>query len=399
MLSGWGISELLCDDDHCHCMALGLRDNLEAMDKASKILMVTTNADLSGAPLHVLVLLRRLHQSGWNVTAVFGEDGEVAEGARSLGVATRVIPTMRSTLNPYADYLSYRALERICLSEEPHSIHCHSSKAGMIARLVGKRLGIPVIYTVHGWGFGPGRKFVVGALVFAIEKILAQGTTMFVTVSEFDRRLGMQRLRIPGKKIRTVRNGITSSGRQHTFQSVDRKIVMVARNSYPKDYRTFARALSLVEFNEALFVGQGTDHPDFKSEVVSYVRTDPTRLSFLGLRKDVDKILEVSSVFVLSSWFEGLPMSVIEAMRAGLPIVASDVGGINELVDDGVNGFLFPAGDWVGLAERISLLMASSDLRERMGLASREKFEREFREERMIDEIFTIYSTVGEVSP
>ncbi len=118
------------------------------------------------------------------------------------------------------------------------------------------------------------------------------------------------------------------------------------------------------------------------------------RVEFLGLRGDVEKLLAEAQVFVLASNYEGFPISIVEAMRAGLPVVASDVGGVCESVCDGENGFLVPRGDVPTLRERLQRLISNETLRARMGAASRRRYVEEFTAKRMVSKTLAVYEKV-----
>ena len=118
------------------------------------------------------------------------------------------------------------------------------------------------------------------------------------------------------------------------------------------------------------------------------------RVVFSGLCNDVPARLARSDLFVLVSDWEGLPLSILEAMRSGLPVVASDVGGVAESVNDGVTGFLVPRGDKAMLADRLSRLLTDATLRQQMGWAGRRVYEREFAFEVMYQRTQQIYLEV-----
>jgi glycosyltransferase involved in cell wall biosynthesis len=120
------------------------------------------------------------------------------------------------------------------------------------------------------------------------------------------------------------------------------------------------------------------------------------QINFLGDRTDVPQLLSQSQIFVLSTHYEGFPISILEAMRAGLPIVATDVNGIYEQVESGINGWLVPHQDSMALAKALSDLIESSAIRKRMGEMSRKKFLNEFNITKMIESVHDLYDrTVG----
>jgi glycosyltransferase involved in cell wall biosynthesis len=145
---------------------------------------------------------------------------------------------------------------------------------------------------------------------------------------------------------------------------------MVARRSKQKDYRTFFKALALVNVDCVSIVGDGTADNDFINEARMLAGLNFEKIEFLGVRFDVESILERSSVFVLSSHFEGLPISIIEAMSKGLPIIASSVGGVPEIVKHDINGFTFERGDFAQLAAFLNNLYYDVGKRARFGESS-----------------------------
>ena len=174
-------------------------------------------------------------------------------------------------------------------------------------------------------------------------------------------------------------------------------IVMVAR--FRSAHTAALRALAGLPGDFKLwFVGDGPTLPQVRAEVSRAGLTD--RVVFLGARNDVPELLSQAHIFqLLASDYEGLPISILEAMRAALPVVASDVGGVCECVRQGSTGFLVPRSDLNLLRERLGSLIASSALRERMGHAGRALFEHEFTAEVMVQKTLAVYEGVFQTSP
>jgi len=156
------------------------------------------------------------------------------------------------------------------------------------------------------------------------------------------------------------------------------RLISVGRLKAPKDFLTLVRALAALPAGsfDALIVGDGPDRAELETEIRRLGIEESVELS--GERDDVPKLLAGSDVFVLSSRSEGLPVSVLEAMAAELPVVASAVGGLAELVEDGATGLLVPAGDERALTEALRRLIDDADLRRSMGAAGRGRAETDF---------------------
>lgn len=365
-----------------------------ATGQKPRLLYVVTNADLAGAPIHVSQLIESF-KSKFDLLVIAGEDGALLSMLRAAGVATAVIQTIRSNVSPIQDIRSLFSLILWCRRFRPQLIHAHSSKAGLIARLAGGILGIPCIFTVHGWGFTPDNPSRVRHILLWLEKLTSSLVSRYLCVSQADARLAVDLARISTDKVVCIQNGIPDS-HVRSNQTVGRpRAIMVARHSAQKDFPTFARTIRRLTVEATItLVGHGTDTAEFKAMFPSDFDLANLTIETLGTRKDVPSLLSESSIFVLLTNYEGLPLSILEAMRAGLPIVATDVGGVGELVIDGVNGFLVPKGDDKAAARALTQLLQSAELRRSMGSASRLRYEEYFRIEKMVAAVRDNYAMV-----
>lgn len=339
-----------------------------------KILIASTNADWAGAPIHVLALVTAL-QASFEVFVVFGEEGPVRQALLSQGVRSTVLPTLRSSINPIRDLRCLLAFLKIVRTERPDLLHAHSSKAGMIARLAAFLHRLPCLYTVHGWGFGAGRTAIQSALVYGVERVFSHiPGTAYLFVSNADRQVGIDKLKLSPNRCLTLHNGMPDHGCRAQVEGSTRAI-MAARACHQKDHDLLLRSFQACRSPFTLvLVGEGTDSPAFHARVLAAAPTKHAQVDCRGLSDQVPQLLAQAGIFVLCSLYEGLPLSIIEAMCAGLPIVASDVGGVRELVDDGVNGFLVPAGNQLALSDCLDRLQSDTALRVRMGQASRARY-------------------------
>ncbi len=172
------------------------------------------------------------------------------------------------------------------------------------------------------------------------------------------------------------------------------RLVMVARFTAPKDHRTLLLALgALRDLPWRLsLVGDGPGLPEARAAARSLGLAE--KVFFLGMREDTLDILAAGDIFILSSAREGFPISILEAMRAGLPVVASAVGGVGEAVVDGESGLLFPAGDAESLCKSLERLITEPDLRRSMGAAGRKRYQEQFTLEQMAEKTLSLYLAV-----
>jgi glycosyltransferase involved in cell wall biosynthesis len=215
---------------------------------------------------------------------------------------------------------------------------------------------------------------------------------MYIAVSNADRIIGLKRLGISPTRIVTIYNATQFSSRNSRPLIAGLRIIMVARNDHQKDYETFFRALARVCFESADVVGRGTDHCSFVAWARGLAGLNASKIRFLGCRPDVEILLENANLMILSSRFEGLPISIIEAMSKSLPVLASNVGGVPELVESGLNGFLFESGDVDHLVGLISFMNEQPKMRYSMGEESRSRFERNFTLQTMLENTMVQYA-------
>jgi glycosyltransferase involved in cell wall biosynthesis len=258
--------------------------------------------------------------------------------------------------------------------------------SGFLARLAAWWAGVPkVAYTCHGFLFNHRDAPLPHRIVsFVMEWLAARVTDVYLTVSDAEaadaRRLGISR------GARAVRNGRDPSrfqpdpaarARVRAVFGVpdDRVVVMaVSRLVWHKGYPELAVAMRLLPDAELWVVGERltSDRGADMGAVLRDAGMGP-RLRMLGYREDIPALLAAADIFTLPSRFEGLPMSVIEAMLTGLPVVATRVRGPNEQVVEGVTGLKVPAGDAGALGLALARLAGSPDLRTRMGAAGRSR--------------------------
>ncbi len=376
-----------------------------------KILQIITKSELGGAQSHVADLLEGFGAPSLNpdnpdnslsgfigsceMHLATGTEGPLTQRARDVGAHVHILPRLQRSVNPVVDLEAVRECARLVRRIKPDIVHAHSSKAGVVARLAGHRTGVPVVFTAHGWGFSPGTPRVRRALAWAVEASVAPLSSRIICVSESDRQLALARHVGNERILVTVRYGIPPASEQAQPQVHPPRFIMVARFSEQKDQATLFHALSLLErdgkprdFHVDL-VGTG---PDFQKlqELARQLQLEH-RVSLLGDRHDVPQLLASSQTFILSTHYEGLPISIMEAMRAGLPVVATDVSGIKEEVEHEQTGFLTPHLDAPALARALDALIQDAPRRQAMGLAARQKFEQEFTRDRMLRQIEELY--------
>lgn len=362
-----------------------------------KIAYVITRSDaIGGAQIHVRDLAESLIAAGHDPFVLTGGEGPFVTDLRRRDIPVRPLRHLVSALSPHNDALAARELYAILGDTKPTLVACHSSKAGWLGRAVAHRLRIPSVFTAHGWAFTdgvPGPKRTVYRLA---ERVASPWAARIITVSDYDRNLALRNRIAPAWKISTVHNGVPDVAPEFRATVAERRprIVMVARFERPKDFDSLITALAgLRDLDwELSLVGDGPLRPRIEALVREQGLAE--RVVFHGFQPNVASYLANSHLFALTSEWEGFPLSVLEAMRAGLPVVASNVGGVSEAVSDSLTGYVIPRKEINVLRSRLAELLRSPEKRLAMGEAGRKQYEQRFTLKRMVHDTIAVYNDV-----
>jgi glycosyltransferase involved in cell wall biosynthesis len=336
-----------------------------------RLLILVTLAEPGGAQAYVSSLLPALVDP-FDVTVAAHGAGPLVTAARDLDVEFVELRYMRRPMRPWLDVLALAELVLLMRRQRPQIVHANSAKAGALGRLAAWLVAVPVrVYTVHGWAFLAHRG--AAAIAFRwMERLLRPLTTISICISNEQRAAGIEAHTCKPEQAVVIRNGIDPANRPVAQERVGiPRIVSVGRLRAPKDPLTLLRALADLppaSFHASL-VGDGPDRAAVEAERTRLGLESAVEL--LGNRDDVPSLLADADVFVLSSASEAFPISVLEAMAAQLPVVASAVGGIPELVVHDETGLLVAPGDPHALASALARLIDDRALRRRFGIAGR----------------------------
>jgi glycosyltransferase involved in cell wall biosynthesis len=353
-----------------------------------------TNVDFSLRHF-LLPLMRAIRARGHEVVGACAE-GPLLDDVRAEGFRVIAVPFVRR-LSPLAHLRAFRSLVAILRAEKPDLVHAHMPISGFLARLAARIAGVPkVAYTCHGFLFNHASSSLPRrGLSFAMEWTAARVTDIFLTVSEAEAS-DARRLHI-ASHAEAVRNGRDPAVFRPDPAARDRiraelgvprdrvVIIAVSRLVWHKGYPELAAAMRTVADAELWVVGGRLDS-DRGADMAAVLRGAGLgdRLRMLGYRSDIPALLAAADIFTLPSRFEGLPMSVIEAMLTGLPVVATDISGPREQVLHGETGLLVPPRQVLPLAAALARLAADASLRAAMGKAARTRARDLYDEARVV---------------
>jgi len=359
-----------------------------------KIAYVITRSDeIGGAHIHVRDLAKWMIAQGHEVCVFVGGEGPYIDLLKTANVPFQQLKKLKRDISPYTDLIAIRELSKVISVFDPDVVSLHSAKAGLLGRFACRNLAYPVVFTAHGWSFATGISFLSRYLYRFLERIAAPMADIIITVCETDKRFALNNKVADKNTIIAIHNGMPDIdiNFRATPTNPTAKIVMVARFEKQKDHITLLKALAeLKNYDwELLLVGEGPLITTCQQIVRENGIED--KVQFLGRRNDVPKILSQADIYVLTSFWEGFPRSILEAMRASLPVVATRVAGVPEAVIEGETGYLVETGNQDQLAKKLGILLEEPALRKKLGENARSLYEKEFTFERMASKTLKVY--------
>lgn len=358
-----------------------------------KIAYLITRAEMGGAQVHVLDLLKGFAGRSTPVLLT-GEQGYLTAECARLGVEYRIVPDLVQPLRPWQDLKALARSVDVLRDLQPDLLHCHTSKAGIIGRTAARICRIPAVFTAHTWCFAEGTSRLWKLVGKPSERISAAWSQKIIAVSDSNRRLAIEQGIVPAEKIVTIHNGIDDTEwRSEPASGQTPEIVMVARFAPQKNQAELVEALAGIDLPYRLtFVGDGPTRAAVEAAVDA--RGLRAKVQFLGVRKDTDEILGRASTFVLATNWEGFPITILEAMRAGLPVIATDVDGVREAVTDNESGFLYGRGQVEQLRTALFAVLTDPVKRASLGRAGRKRYEKDFTRDVMLARTQSVYGEV-----
>lgn len=358
-----------------------------------KIVYIVTRADVGGAQVHIRDLCQALLSRGEEVTVLVGGNGLYLAELERAGIPYRVIPHLVAPIRPSYDARALWEILAALRDIQPDLVHCHTSKAGFLGRLACAPLRLPCIFTPHGWTITDRVSSGHGRIFRVLEKFAALFTTRIVNVCQYEVDLALGYRVAPARKLALVYNGMHDVGDTLRADATRQppRLLMVARMEPQKDHATLLDALAGLAGQpwELELIGDGPLEGEIRAQAARLGIAG--RVRFSGFSDAVAEHLAEAQALVLASRFEAFPYSILEGMRAGLPVVATDVGGVSEAVVDEATGFLVPRGDVAALRSRLATVIADPLLRQRMGEAGRRKFLAQFTFENMLAKTIRLY--------
>ncbi|MFH1867925.1 MAG: glycosyltransferase family 4 protein [Candidatus Omnitrophota bacterium] len=363
------------------------------------ILLITTRLNLGGIGVYTLLLAKSLNQRGSKVI-VASSGGLLAEGLKKEGIEHIKIPVDTSADIGLHTFISYLKLSHIINEHKIDIIHAQTRVAQVIGNMLSRKHKLPLVTTCHGFF---KRRWFRRKFPCWGEKVIA--------ISDAVREHLVNDMKVAKDNIKLIYNGIDMKRYMKPYTDDDRLVIrkeyglkdiktigIISRLTEAKGHKyligAFAKLLQNFSDIQLLIIGDGPNNylKALKKQVHALGVED--KVIFHAACEDTSIPLSVIDIFCLPTLQEGLGLSILEAMAAGIPVVASNVGGIYTLIKHKENGFLVPPADEDALAEAISVILSDSSLSETMGKHSRNLAVENFTLEMMTDKVLGVYEEV-----
>jgi glycosyltransferase involved in cell wall biosynthesis len=383
-----------------------------------KVVRVIARLNIGGPARHAVILQQGLSDAGYESVLVHGtptpDEGSFEPLLASRGLTSVRLAGLGRRVNAFDDLVAFWSLLSLVFREQPDILHTHTAKAGTLGRLAGwllnltrgRRRRCQLVHTFHGHVFSDYFTKVGSLIVRLIERTLARGTDAIVTISERQRDDVVQRFHIaPAAKVTVIPLGLELDDllaidrpirewRTELGWTEDAFVVgFVGRFVPVKDVPTllhaFAAFVTSVSQARLLLVGDGEcrDQIEGTAQSLGIVRL----VRFAGWQHDLRRVYGAMDVVALTSKNEGTPVAIIEALAAGRAVVATRVGGVPDVIQDGQTGLLVPPGDPIALAGALERMAREPALRARLAAAGRRSVADRFGRQRLVRDMDALY--------
>ena len=369
---------------------------------------VITKLELGGAQEVALYAVSHLDRTRFRPVLVAGPGGMLTEEAQRIsGLQTIILPSLGRRIHAWSDLIALLNLIRLFRRLRPAIVHTHSSKAGVLGRWAAWFARVPIIiHTVHGYGITPGQPAWLRRLLVLLERMTGWITTHWITVAQADVGKGRQ-WGLFDENVSVVRPGIDPRPFREPIDAAARTTLREEFGAGPDDYligtvaclkpqkapedvvlvaKHLCDTIPQVRF---VLIGDGELRPRIEALVLQQGLHERVRLA--GWRRDIDRAMKSFDALLLTSHWEGLPRVILEAATVGLPIVATRVGGIEEVIANGGHARLCEAGDTEGLAGGLKEIIQGYEKRGRGKSAVRRELPKEFHIEEMVKQYQSLY--------
>ncbi len=386
-----------------------------------RVLFVITQSESGGAQQFLSQFLGQLQKNNYDIHVAMGIDGDgsLVKQLNTIGISHYTLTSLRRNISPFSDIKAVWEIHELIRGFQPDTLFLLSSKAGFIGSLAARLSSIKpnVVYRIGGWSFNdPGPTWKHWLWIY-LERLSAPWKDIIIINNTHDLKQAHELHIRPRKSLNLVYNGIdpyklsllpSAEARQMLLETIgldkpvfDGKIIGTIANFYPakgleylieafsllntRPTESFGQAKYLIRNTRLLIIGDGNERNMLEKLIRQRGLED--KVFLLGQRMQASQYLSAFDIFVLPSVKEGYPWSVLEAMSAKLPIIATRVGAIPEIIENGLNGYIVEPANPEQIADNINLLLTNESLAKEMGIQAHQTVLFKFTLDKMIKQI------------
>jgi glycosyltransferase involved in cell wall biosynthesis len=380
--------------------------------RKTKILYCITKANWGGAQKYVYDLATSLPRDRFDVSVLVGSDGSLVEKLHQAGIRTIIMGSLFRDISLFRDFFSFIKLYKIFLEEKPDIVHLNSSKMGIMGAFAARLVMIrKIIFTGHGWAFNEDRSNWQKKILYFLYRLTIFFSHVTIAVSEQTKKQVLSKGN--SKKVIVIRNGldqINFFSQEIARNKISEKLPQnmnlqnrlwfgtVSELHKNKGLKYMIEAMHLLELSTEdksalpvfIIIGDGEKREKLSERIIRY---NLQYYVFLVGRVDqAEKYLKAFDIFTLSSITEALPYVILEAGQAGLPIIASGVGGIPEIITDMENGILVRPKEPEELRKALDFLLNRPEKRADFGQNIMARILTNFSKQKMVNETVEVYN-------
>lgn len=389
------------------------------MDKKIKVVRIINRFNLGG-PVYNATFLTKFLGDEFDTTLIGGVPAKGETDAmhilRDHGVEPIVLPSIQRELNPKMDYKAYKKIKRILQEIQPDIVHTHASKAGFLGRYAAIQLGIPVVvHTFHGHVFHSYFGSAKTTFFKKIERYLARKTSGIIAISDLQKKELVETYKIStNEKMKVIPLGFdlekfttnkeerrTAVRKEYNIEKDEVAIALVGRLAPIKDHAYFLTIIEqLLEQTKSkikvFIVGNGSEWDRVASRVDEINNRFGKKVIMTSWILDISRFNQGMDIMCLTSKNEGTPVSVIEALASGIPVISTDVGGVRDILTDGKSGFVIKRENSETYLQKLRLLVEDESLREDFSKFGKENVIKKYTYHRLVDDMREYYKALLE---
>lgn len=377
-----------------------------------KVCLMVTKGVWGGAQKYVYSIATSLPKNLYDVFVITGKGEILKNKLEKENIRVYEIDNLKRDISTFSEIKSFFSILKILRQERPDVLHLNSPKAGGLGSAAGRLLNIlkikncklKIIYTAHGWTFNEDRGVPSKIAIWLLSWVTVLLCHKTIVIAEKEMKQA-KRMPFVNKKIVLIRNGVENidfkektEAQKELFGHINKTPInnvlwlgTISELHKNKGLEYAIETLARIETPFVFFIiGEGEERRSLEKMIEKYNLEN--RVFLVGFLENAKEYLRAFDIFTLTSIKEGLPYTILEAGLAGLPVMASKIGGIPDIVDSGLNGILVEKTNLGQITKTLELMIKNPDQRRSFGLKLQEKVEKEFSLKQMLDKTLEVYT-------